>query len=105
MHACIHTYIHTYIHTQVMLQSYDDACECPDSYTNMEVGVSRTNNNANFEDKLWKLSRTSYDQNTVDLMQDDHFTRPGTYYVTVRIDVHEHIYLYVYLHTCICTHL
>lgn len=69
---------------QLQLQSYDDACECPNSYVNMEVGVSRTQKSANFEtDKLWKLSATDYDKNSIDLKASDVFTGVGTYYVQV----------------------
>lgn len=64
------------------LLSWTSSCDCPNSYSNLEMMVSRTNPEVSREDLAWRISHHE-DEEAVYLLQEDPDTRPGYYYLNV----------------------
>lgn len=57
--------------------SWTDSCECPTSYTNLQMVVSRTNPEASMSDIVWRLEEDTSKDNEIVLYRTDGDTRPG----------------------------
>ena len=64
------------------MKSFTNACDCPNTYANLEYVISRTNANAGIGDLAWKI-RSGQTTGIVKLLAQDNNTRPGTYFLNV----------------------
>ena len=69
--------------TRADLFSYTDSSQCPDTYTKLDMTVSRTNENATIEDLVWRTRSSDMQKTWIDLLSSDPDTRSGTYYLNV----------------------
>ena len=68
------------------LFSYSDACACPDSYSNLELAVSKRLSTAGINDNVWRVGhgvKPKDGRTTLNLLKTDPDTRAGTYYLNV----------------------
>ena len=63
--------------------SWTNACDCPDSYSSLDMVVSKTNKDAGIEDLVWRVRNGDEGRHSIDLLTTDLNTRPGTYYLNV----------------------
>jgi hypothetical protein len=71
---------------QVQLFEYTDACQCPDTYSDLEMVVSSSLPGAGIDDNVWRVgygNKPSSGVSTINLLASDTDTRVGTYYLNV----------------------
>jgi len=71
---------------QVQLFEYTDACQCPDTYSDLEMVVSSSMPGAGIDDNVWRVgygNKPSSGLSTINLLASDTDTRVGTYYLNV----------------------
>eukprot|EP01038_Epipyxis_sp_PR26KG_P012580 gene12580-16870_t len=68
-----------------VLESWKDSCNCPNNYADLSMVISRTNKHATESDLVWRLVNddSTEDISTVYLLENDPYTRPGSYYLNV----------------------
>ena len=68
------------------MYSWTNACDCPDSYANSDLVVSRKNKNAGMQSYVWRMRDGESGAHSVTLYTGDVNTRAGTYYLNVASD-------------------
>jgi hypothetical protein len=57
------------------LLSWTNACDCPTTYANLDMVISKTDRNANAKDLVWRVDK---ENSSISLLTSDVDTRPGS---------------------------
>jgi len=65
------------------LLAWNSACDCPNTYSDLNMVISKTSFDANANNLVWHIDTSDVGYKQIQLLDTDSDTRPGTYYVNV----------------------